>query len=154
MSQTLRIEPLAEVTRSVLADAAFLFCDAVPAEARASVGRVAEASISFEAPTAGRITLRMPWAVACEAAANLLGAEADDPDVEASALAAVGELLNMISGSALKAWFGAAASWNLAIPSTRVQEDARLPSIAPRGAVAGFVVDDARIEIEATEDGG
>ncbi len=148
MSQTLTAGPLGEVTRAVLGNAAFLFCDEVPAGAAAHTGRLAEASITFDAPRPGRLTLRVPWSVAVEAAANLLGAERDDPEVEESALAAVGELLNMISGSALAQWFGAGARWSLDIPSTRAR-DGQLPSPAPEGEVIGFLVDDARIEIEA-----
>ena len=104
MSQTLKAEPLAAVARSVLADAAFLFCDDVPADLGPGEGQLAEATITFDAPTPGRITLRLPWHVALEAAANLLGRDRGDPEVEESALDAASELLNMISGLALKAW--------------------------------------------------
>ncbi len=152
MSQTLKAEPLAAVARSVLADAAFLFCDDVPDDLGPSEGQLAEATITFDAPTPGRITLRLPWHVALEAAANLLGSDQDDPEVEESALAAVGELLNMISGSALKAWFGAETVWSLGMPVTSARAG-RLPSAEPRGEVVGFVVDDARIELEAIETG-
>ncbi len=153
MSQTLSAEPLAQVTRSVLADAAFLFCDDVPDDAAPLEGRLAEATVTFTAPRSGRLTLRLPWAVACEAAANLLGADKDDPEADEGALSAVGELLNMISGSALAAWFGAATAWSLGVPVTSEREG-RLPSAGPRGGVVSFVIDDARMEIEAIETGG
>jgi hypothetical protein len=152
MSRTLNAGPLGLVTKSVLGDAAFLFCDDLPADVGAQDGKLAEATISFEAPCPGRITLRLPWHVALEAAANLLGTEQDDPEAEESALAAVGELLNMISGSALSAWFGAGASWSLGVPVTTTREG-QLPSPAPRGDVIGYVIDDARIEVEAIEGG-
>lgn len=153
MSQVrLEAAPLGEVTRSILGDAAFLFCDDVPEDAAPTDGPLAEATISFDAPTPGRITLRMPWSLALEAAANLLGTEQDDPEAEASALAAVGELLNMISGSALSAWFGPNTQWTLGVPSTSMKEG-RLPSPTPRGEVVSYVIEDARIEVEAIEGG-
>jgi CheY-specific phosphatase CheX len=150
MNQTLRAAPLGEVTRSVLGSAAFLFCDEVPPGTSATQGRIAEAAITFDAPCPGSITLRMPWNVALEAAANLLGTEKDDPDAEESALAAVGELLNMISGSVLKEWFGGATSWSLGVPALR-ERDGLLPSPEPAGEVVEFVVDEVRIEVEARE---
>jgi hypothetical protein len=153
MSQVhLEAGPLGEVTRSILGDAAFLLCDDVPPGTEPMAGRLAEATIRFVAPTSGQLTLRLPWPVALEAAANFLGTERDDPEAEEGALAAVGELLNMISGSALSAWFGANTEWSLGVPSTSVREGS-LPSPSPRGEVVSFVVDEARIEIEAIEGG-
>jgi hypothetical protein len=140
---------LGGVTRSVLETAAFLFCDDLPAGMHAQQGEVIEATIRFQATTNGRIVLRLPVKVGLEAAANLLGIETDDPEAAESARAAVGELLNMISGSALKAWFGGEASWSLGVPST-VELPGTLPSGRP-GSVA-FVVDDYPIEVEAMED--
>ncbi len=151
MSQTLRPSLLAEVTRSVLGDAAFLFCDDAE-DAGKLDGRFAEATIAFEAPSPGRVTLRLPWALAVEAAANLLGCERDDPDADENALPAAAELLNMISGPALEAWFGASAKWSLGVPSTRAYEGS-LPTQAPAGELVGFVVDGARIELEVIETG-
>jgi CheY-specific phosphatase CheX len=153
MSAVLSAQPLGEVTKLVLGTAAFLFCDDVPPGTGPVEGRLAEAVIGFTGPRDGRITLRMPWEVALEAAANLLGVEKDDPDAQESALAAVGELLNMISGSVLKEWFGAGAEWALGVPATS-ERAGRLPSVAPQGEVVGFVVDEARIEVEAAETGG
>ena len=152
MSLTLPPGPLGEVSKSILGDAAFLFCDDVPAGTAPLEGKLAEATISFEGPTPGRITLRLPWRVAMEAAANLLGTDAEDPEAEENALAAVGELLNMISGSALQRWFGGAATWSLGVPSTSARVGT-LPSSSPRADVVEYVIDDARIEIEATEGG-
>ncbi len=150
---SLTAEPLAAVTRSVLEEAAFLFCDDLPDDAAPQEGRLAEASITFTGPCAGRLTLRLPWAVAREAAANLLGTTPDDPELDESALSAVGELLNMISGSALEAWFGKTARWSLGVPAPRAL-DGSLPAASPGSAAAGFLVDDARVEIEAVETGG
>lgn len=150
MSAALAAGPLAEVTRAVLGDAAFLFCDEVPADAPLQEGRIAEATLCFEAPCSGHLTLRLPWSVALDAAANLLGTERDDPEAEAGALAAAGELLNIITGSALQRWFGASAVWSMGVPST-CERVGRLPSPASEGALVAFVVDDARIEVEAIE---
>lgn len=151
MSQTLRPAVLAAVTRSVLGDAAFLFCDDAEDAARLS-GKFAEATIAFDAPNPGRLSLRLPWPLAVEAAANLLGCEHDDPDADENAQAAVGELLNMISGPALEAWFGAAAKWSLGVPATRAYDGA-LPTQSPTGELVSFVVDGARIELEVVETG-
>ncbi|MFZ5441110.1 MAG: chemotaxis protein CheX [Myxococcota bacterium] len=152
MSAALTAEPLAEVTRTVLEEASFLFCDALAPDAEPWRGRIAEATLSFEGPCDGALTLRLPWALAREAAANLLGCEPDDPELDASALAAAGELLNMISGSALAAWFGAGARWTLGVPSTRALEG-ELPSTTGGDARVAFAVDAAPLEIEAVERG-
>ncbi len=148
MSQVLQPEALGAVTRSVLETAAFLFCDELPPGMEAQEGELIEATIAFEAATSGRIILRLPLRVGLEAAANLLGIDATDPEAAESARAAAGELLNMISGSALKAWFGGDARWSLGVPAT-VEFAGRLPSGRP-GSVA-FVVDDYPIEVEAVE---
>ena len=148
MSGPLDPAALGGVTRSVLETAAFLFCDDVPAGMESQQGEVIEASIAFQAATSGRIVLRLPFKVGLEAAANLLGIEADDPEAADSARAAVAELLNMISGSALKAWFGGEARWSLGVPAT-VELTGRLPSGRP-GAMA-YLVDDYPIEVEAVE---
>jgi CheY-specific phosphatase CheX len=148
MSQSLAPEALAGVTRSVLETAAFLFCDEVPSDVEPQEGPVIEASISFQAATSGRLVLRLPLKLGLEAAANLLGIEPDEPEAAESARAAVGELLNMISGSALQAWFGAGASYSMGVPAT-VEVAGTLPSGRP-GTVA-FVVDEVAIEVEAVE---
>ena len=142
----------AEVTRTILGDAAFLFCDDVPADTQALEGRMAEATLEFEGPRRGRLTLRLPWSVACDAAANLLGMERDDPEAEAGALAAAGELLNMITGATLAGWFGGAASWEQGVPTMR-ERVGLLPSPAPTGELVGYLVDSERIEVEAIEEG-
>ncbi|MDP1829169.1 MAG: chemotaxis protein CheX [Archangium sp.] len=152
MNAALSAGPLAEVTRSVLGDAAFLFCDEVPADAPLLEGRLAEATLFFEAPCSGHLTLRLPWSVALDAAANLLGTDRDDPEAEAGALAAAGELLNIITGSALQRWFGSSAVWSIGVPST-CERVGQLPSSSAAGALVAFVIDDARIEIEAIEGG-
>ncbi len=149
MSPFLLAGPLGEVTKSVLSEAAFLFCDELSEGAAPLEARLVEATITFEGSTPGRITLRLPWPVACEAAANLLGAEPGDEDVEANAHAAVGELLNMISGAALERWFGAGSTWALGLPMVR-EHEGPLPSGAPKGEVVALAIGDARIEIEAS----
>lgn len=152
MNQVLLAAPLAPVMRRVLEDAAFIFCDDAPADAPATHGRFAEAKIGFQASRSGELRLRLPWNVAREAAANLLGVEPDDPEADEQALAAAGELLNMISGVALQTWFGGATKWSLGNPTVEEREG-RLPSAAPAGEVVSFVVDDAFIELEAIEMG-
>lgn len=141
--------PLGEVAKSVLSDAAFLFCDELADGAAPLDARLVVATITFEATSPGSITLRLPWHVACEAAANLLGAEPGDEDVEANAHAAVGELLNMISGAALERWFGSGATWSLGLPNVSEQEG-QLPSIAPKGEVVALAIESVRIEVEAS----
>jgi CheY-specific phosphatase CheX len=140
---------LSEVTKNVLSEAAFLFCDDVAQGTAPLEARLVEATITFEATTPGRITLRLPWSLACEAAANLLGTEPGDEEVEANAHAAVGELLNMISGSALERWFGSASPWALGLPMVS-EHEGQLPSRAPKGEVVALVIDSARFEIEAS----
>ncbi len=149
MSQLPLAGPLSEVTKSVLSEAAFLFCDELSEGAAPLEARLVEATITFEGATPGRITLRLPWHLACEAAANLLGVEPGDDDVEANAHAAVGELLNMISGSALERWFGSGTPWSLGLPSVSEREG-RLPSRAPGGELVALAIDETRIELEAS----
>ena len=151
MSPRLNREVLAGVTRSVLETAVFLFCDEVPVSAEPLGGEVIEAVIRFEAPTSGQLCLRFPRSLGRDAAANLLGVERDDPDAEEGASAAVAELLNMVCGAALEAWFGAQARWALGVPVT-TEFTGRLPTGRPESVA--FVVDETPVEIEVTELGG
>lgn len=145
MSPPLDAAALEQVTRTVLETAVFLFCDRPTGVPEPHQGDVIEAVIRFDAPVSGRIALRLPHHLGLEAAANLLGVEPDDPDAQDGARAAVAELLNMVSGAALKEWFGASATWALGVPAT-TEVAGRLPS-GRLGAIV-LLVDEAPLEIE------
>jgi hypothetical protein len=59
--------------------------------------------------------------------------------------------VNMISGSALKEWFGPQATWSLGVPATAVFSG-QLPTGRPDSVA--FVVDETPLEIEVMELGG
>jgi len=121
---------LADVAVRVFEDCAFLFVDVVDTAA-APVS--AEASFSAIIDIDGRekrelvLTAARPLLV--EAAANMLGTDADDPEAAGSAEQAIGELLNVVAGSFVARWYGTACECGVGIPK-------RIPFAAPApGAV-------------------
>jgi hypothetical protein len=89
---------LAQTIAQILEDAAFIFVEptdmVAPDEAPLVVARV---EVFGMAPAS--LVLAVPPSMGVEIAANLLGAEPDDPDAGARAADAVGEILNMMSGA-------------------------------------------------------
>ena len=105
---------IGRVTMRVLADAAFVLCEA--AHGGAFAGEVLEASMTFSGPASGRFVLAGGAEVCATLAANLLGLEAGDPAAAASAGDALCETCNMLAGAWMEAWYGA-VPYGLGVPT-------------------------------------
>lgn len=134
---------LRDTTAEILEDAAF-FVAAPASEADPLPDGALEASLDFHGQSAGTLRLRTTPAFGLELAANLLGIEADDPEAEAQAPAALGELVNIVTGALVAQWFGVEHICQLGIP--------RLGATAAAGAPAlrlALLVDDAhRLDVD------
>jgi hypothetical protein len=147
MAPELAPRVLEDVARRILEEAAFLFSDDAT-DSLCFEGPVIEALLEFLGPAQGTLHLRLAENLACEAAANLLGTEPDDPEAQAGASLAVGELLNMIGGHLMIAWLGATAQTSLGTPTLRLHDTWTVAMTGPRCArfMAG---EGALVELEA-----
>lgn len=123
-----------EVVGRALLDSAFMF--ASPMVGHDRLGLDMQVQIAFVGPESGSIYLATDDAFARSLAANLLGLEPDDDELETAGPSALLELSNILAGLLLEAAGGGRTSCTLGIP-TRVTSE-------PGGAVASglFVVDD------------
>jgi len=124
-------EFLTELLGSVLEDSAFLLAE--PVEERPGFeGSVLLARIAFESMRGGTLRLLTTPEAATEIAANMLGIEPGE-EARSSGRAAVSELLNVLGGSFLIRYFGAAVPSQLGLPTSHVLS--AWPG-APRGCAA------------------
>lgn len=111
-----RADILAEVTCRVLEDCAFLFLEKAEEAEDADVENAIPSSIVINAEQPHVLKLVASRPLLLEAAANMLGTEADDPEVAGGAEQVIGELLNVVAGSLVARLFGTAAEVGLGIP--------------------------------------
>jgi hypothetical protein len=91
---------LAAVATTALEEAAFLFVEPAP-ELAVPSERAVVATIGIATPARAQLRVVTDPDGARLLAANVLGVEADDPDVDAQSEAAVGELANILAGLVL-----------------------------------------------------
>jgi hypothetical protein len=121
---------LAELLARTLEEAAFVFTE--PADpAPPFDAPVLEARLDFEGPSRGELAMTVTPAFARGLAANLLGLEPGDADIELRAGDALGEIVNMLAGAVVLELFGPAAQSRIGVPSVR-----QLPEAPARGAGA------------------
>ncbi len=134
---------LKEVFVRVLEDYAFLFSDDFDRDAPPSTpGPYLHAGMCFDGPFQGRLVLAAPEPFAREVAANVLGLDLDDAQVDTSALDALKELLNITCGNLLTALAGETPVFDLTIPEiTPVAEDVWKDAMASPDWV-GFLTGD------------
>ncbi|HET6412258.1 MAG TPA: hypothetical protein VFG53_09375 [Anaeromyxobacter sp.] len=114
-------EFLTELLGSVLEDSAFLLAEPVEERPRFE-GSVLLARIAFESMRGGTLRLLTTPEAATEIAANMLGIEPGE-EARSSGRAAVSELLNVLGGSFLIRYFGAAVPSQLGLPTSEVLSD-------------------------------
>lgn len=82
----------------------------------ASQDNIMTIGISFEGFASGELIISFPGELAKLVAANILGVDEDDPDVEAKSIDASKELLNIICGNLLPKLYGDEPVFNLHAP--------------------------------------
>lgn len=108
---------LERVASRVLADAAYLFVEPLRSDPpELPAWDATGARISFSGPSRGYVEIWAPAAVARQLAANMLGQETEDPEVEASFLDALMETLNVICGNLLAELAGREPLYHLGTP--------------------------------------
>ncbi len=109
-----------EKTIETLEEAAFIFTELADEEQpQWSEDTVTETRLSFSGEASGTMMMAATSEPLVEMAANLLGAEPDDPDVSSKKSDAFGEMLNIIGGVLVEAWFGSEAEVQLDVPKMR-----------------------------------
>ena len=111
-------EVLTDVVMGVLEDLAMVFADEFDPddiEAAAS-GQTLEVSVDFRGPKCGSLHLLVSDELPVEIAANVLGLDEDDPDIESMLDDALKELANVTIGQCLTAMEGVEAVFDLSPP--------------------------------------
>jgi CheY-specific phosphatase CheX len=114
---------LAAIVAEVLGDLAFLIADtAPPAETTGTIWL--QGDVRYDGAESGRLTCWCTRQFAIQLAANLLGTDPDDAEALTDAEDALQELLNVLCGNLVTAWYGDTAVFNLSIPSVKECIDA------------------------------
>jgi len=141
-------EILGKVVAEVLEEASFIFTE--PAEEIEPFdGGVIVALMGFDGPEKGKLVLAMGYDYAVEMAANLLGVEPDDPELEKKATGAVAEMLNMIIGVLMARVFGPEAVVNFTVPSVKTIDGPDYEKIRESATVAFSLLTEDMSKIEA-----
>ncbi len=106
---------LGTIASDVLGDLAFLISDDVPSTPPADAPWL-RCTVRYMGPVRGELTCWATPEFAVQLCANLLGLDPRDPDSAKSADDALGELMNVVAGQAVTAWYGKKAVFNLSIP--------------------------------------
>jgi hypothetical protein len=117
---------LIDVVGEVLGDLAFLVSDDSPPAQPTGLTWL-EGEIHYEGPQRGRLRCWCSRTFAVQLAANLLGLDARDAQVAASADDAVREFMNVVCGQLVTAWHGREAVFNLSIPEVRERDETPRP---------------------------
>ena len=110
---------LKEVCFAVFEQLAFMFGDELEDdEIEAEANRFLRASMGFNGPQQGTVAIVVPMTISTLLAINILGLEEDQTIDEDSAIDALKELLNTITGRLMTALFGEDVVVDLTIPVT------------------------------------
>lgn len=116
---------LSKVFTDVLEQLAFMFADPPEDELPPAEAGLARASMTFQGPFSGALTLTVPRDMAPVLAANVLGLEPDDELVLQAPYDALKELLNVTCGNVLTTIAGDEPIFDLSVPTIEeLPEDA------------------------------
>jgi hypothetical protein len=162
MSRTLTPEIIERSLTVTLEDAAFVFVEssppqALPGESEApelSAGDIAApdliaADLSIRGPQSCTLSLVVPRGFGVLLAANLMGIEPDSPDADQAALDAVGEILNMTSGTLAEHWLGNGASYELGTPVVTAGADVQPAALQSRASFTVHLLAEDAYPIQA-----
>ncbi len=111
---------LRRTVMDTLEDAAFIFTEpADDAPPEWTEDTILRAELPFSGEAAGSLIIGSSSEPTVELAANLLGIEPDDEDAQAMRADALGEILNIIGGIIIEAWFGTEADVQLGVPDVQ-----------------------------------
>jgi len=130
-------ERLAELVADTLEEAAFVFTEPVDPPP-AFQGEVLEARLQYSGPKRGVLGFRASADFAAGLAANLLGIDRTDPEIDKRSADALGEIVNMLAGAVVLELFGPSAQTSIGVPS--VKEAAAAPIV--EGVVTHLATED------------
>lgn len=141
--------PLYQAAISTFEELGFMLPSRELTPAQSAAPPEAAATVRFDGPVAGALTIYLFGGVLAALAANMLGSDdAPEPALQRDAL---GELANVICGTVLPAVGGADADFHLAAPrvtdSAETSFDAALALSESSMARAVLAMDDGRAEI-------
>lgn len=138
-------ESVSEVLGKVLQDMAMMFVDpAALADVDSPEEELFESAVDFRGGGEGTVTLLAPKAVALEVAANYLGIDEADVDLE-MAIDAMKELANVTTGQLLTKAVGDRAVFDLCPPTAVVVPSERWNEVGRSERVAVMLADDAPV---------
>ena len=108
-------QTLTTIFSEVLADLAFMFTEQEPSEVVPGEGWL-ETTIGYSGTSTGVLRLRCAHEFSIQLAANLLGLDPDDAEIEHGAHDAVKEFMNIVCGQFTTAAYGIDDVFNLTIP--------------------------------------
>jgi chemotaxis protein CheY-P-specific phosphatase CheC len=109
-------EELAQVFTDVLEQLAFMFVDEPDSDGPEEPADLAVATMSFNGPFSGQLSLVVPRAMAPTLAANVLGLDLEDGSITQAPYDALKELLNVTCGNLLTAIAGDEPVFDLTVP--------------------------------------
>ena len=142
---------LCEVCFKVFEQLAFMFGeefeeDDVECDADAFI----RASMEFSGPQQGKVELVVPETITTVMAANILGLDDDQPVYEDTAVDALKELLNTITGRLMTSFFGEDAVIDLTIPATEEIDRAQWEALVNSNQYLAVTIEDEPVLITIT----
>jgi CheY-specific phosphatase CheX len=114
-----------QVITRILADAAFIFTDALSDKEKPDVADwdADGVSLRFKGTPSGELRMWVSKGFACYVAANMLGIDADSDESRQKGLDALKELLNMIVGNFITAAYGDKPVFALGLPKNLLRTE-------------------------------
>jgi len=135
---------LFKISKKIFEEAAFAIVDPCEDDSPQLSEPSKAAHVEFNGTFSGRLAILATERTAQIAAANMLGLEEDDPDVNGKAADALGEILNMICGNFLPAVAGSDAEFQIDAPTEL--NAAAFPELLDSGASMNSVVAEFCVE--------
>ncbi len=151
MSNDINRESMIQTVVDTLEEAAFIFTELAdePPPGWPPADTIMEARLGFEGDKNGMMMIAATNEPIAELAANLLGTSPEDTDAISKQSDAFGEILNIIGGALLDAWFGNEADVRLQIPKVQKLKVGEYEKELDRSSVRASLVTEDGHRIDA-----
>ena len=147
------MDKLHETVISILERFAFMFAEAPEGKTDEWHGEYFHATITFDGPGKGAVSITAPAPLCKEIAANVLGElDADEiaPEIAADA---VKELLNVICGELVAELYGTKEVINLSVPSLEITDKGKWCELAADDGVIKVMIEEQPMIVSMLIDG-